>query len=166
MIVVADGEWAAAKHGGRDTRGWKKLHLGVDRSGVIVAHALTAAMVDDATVAIDLIGAVGDVASVTGDAAHDTVAFYEAASARDATGIVPPTRTANVSRRGRRSRARDRVITDVETLGWRQWKKVSGYHQQLVWKTLSSGTRPSSAVAFARAVRADGRSRQPWPGVS
>jgi hypothetical protein len=25
---------------------------------------------------------------------------------------------------------RDRTITDVETLGRRQWKKVSGYHQQ------------------------------------
>ncbi len=39
------------------------------------------ATLDDATVGIDLIGAIGDVASVTGDAAYDTVAFYEAASA-------------------------------------------------------------------------------------
>ena len=37
LSVVGEGEWAAAKHGGRGTRGWKKLHLGVDRSGVIVA---------------------------------------------------------------------------------------------------------------------------------
>jgi hypothetical protein len=36
----------------RGTRGWKKLHLGVDRSGVIIAHALTEATVDDATTAI------------------------------------------------------------------------------------------------------------------
>ncbi len=41
LSIVGEGEWAAAKHGGRGTRGWKKLHLGVDRSGVIVAHALT-----------------------------------------------------------------------------------------------------------------------------
>jgi hypothetical protein len=37
------GEGAAAKHGGRGTRGWKKRHLGVDRFGVIVAHSLTEA---------------------------------------------------------------------------------------------------------------------------
>ncbi|MEE8130719.1 MAG: hypothetical protein V3T48_10540 [Vicinamibacterales bacterium] len=37
------------KHGRRGTRGWKKLHLGVDGSGVIVAHALTGGHVDDAT---------------------------------------------------------------------------------------------------------------------
>ena len=46
LSVVGEGEWAAAKHGGRGRRGWKKLHLGVTRSGVIVAHALTDANVD------------------------------------------------------------------------------------------------------------------------
>ena len=112
-------------------RGWKKLHLGVDRSGVIVAHVLTEATADDATVGIDLMGAtVGDVASVTADAAYDTVAFYEAAGARDVRVVVPATRTAKVSRRGPRSSARDRAIADVEALGRRAWKKTSGYHRQ------------------------------------
>jgi hypothetical protein len=131
LSIVGEGEWAAAKHGGRGTRGWKKLHLGVDRAGVIVAQALTEATVDDATVGIDLIGAAaGGVASVTADAAYDTVAFYEAASARQAQVVVPPTKTAKVSRRGPRSRARDRTIAEVETLGRRHWKKASGYHRQ------------------------------------
>ncbi|WP_418001415.1 transposase [Luteitalea pratensis] len=72
----------------------------------------------------------GDVASVTADAAYDTVAFYEAASARHAQVVVPPTRTARVSRRGPRSEARDCTISDVETLGRQQWEKASGYHRQ------------------------------------
>ena len=46
-----------AKHGGRGRRGWKKRHVGVDRSGVIVARALTEASVDDATTGITLIEA-------------------------------------------------------------------------------------------------------------
>ena len=49
LSIVGEGEWAAAKHGGRGRRGWKKLHLGVDRSGVILTHTLTEATVDDAT---------------------------------------------------------------------------------------------------------------------
>jgi hypothetical protein len=131
LSVVGEGAWAAAKHGGRGIRGWKKLHLGVDRSGLIVAHALTEATVDDATVGIDLIvAAAGDVASVTADAAYDTVAFYEAAGTRHAQVVVPPTRTARVSRRGSRSSARDRAIAEVEALGRRHWTKVSGYHRQ------------------------------------
>ena len=32
LSIVGEGEWAAVKHGGRGRRGWKKLHLGVDRS--------------------------------------------------------------------------------------------------------------------------------------
>ena len=72
LSILGEGEWAAAKHGGHGKRGWKKLHLGVDRSGVIVAHALTEATVDDATTAIELIQTVdGHIASVTGDAAYD-----------------------------------------------------------------------------------------------
>ncbi len=49
--------------------GWKKLHLGVDRSGVIVARALTEASVDDATTGITLIeatdGALGRVTALS-----------------------------------------------------------------------------------------------------
>ncbi|NQW02958.1 MAG: hypothetical protein HQ485_02915 [Acidobacteria bacterium] len=37
LSIVDEGEWAAAKHGGRGRRGWKKLHLGVARVGVIEA---------------------------------------------------------------------------------------------------------------------------------
>jgi len=37
LAVFGEGEWAAAKHGGSGKRGWRKLHLGVDRAGGIVA---------------------------------------------------------------------------------------------------------------------------------
>ncbi len=131
LSIVGEGEWAAGKHGGRGRRAWKKLHLGVDRSGVIVAHALTDANVDDATTGVDLIEAVaGDVACVTADAAYDTIAFYASAGARDAQVVVPPATTATVSRRGPRSSARDRTIKEVNEIGRRRWKKASGYHQQ------------------------------------
>ena len=131
LSIVGEGEWARAKHGGRGTRGWKKLHLGVDRLGVIVAHALTEAAVDDAATAIALISAVdGGLTSVTGDAAYDTIAFYETAAARGATVVVPPTTTARVSRRGPRSSARDRTIKKMKKVGRRRWKKEVGYHRQ------------------------------------
>ena len=103
LSIVGDGAWAAVKHGGRGRRGWKKRHLGVDGSGVIIAHALPDAHVDDATTGTDLIEAVvGDIARVTADAAYDTIAFYESAGARDAQVVVPPATTATVSRRGPR----------------------------------------------------------------
>ena len=69
-------------------------------------------------------------ADVDRDAAYDTVAVYETATARGATVVIPPARTATVSGHGPRSPARDRTITLVKQLGRRQWKKASGYHRQ------------------------------------
>ena len=53
LSIVGEGEWAAAKYGGRGRRAWKKLHLGVDRTGVVVAQALTHGSADDAKTAVD-----------------------------------------------------------------------------------------------------------------
>ena len=131
LSIVGEGEWAAAKHGGCGRRGWRKLHLGVDQSGVIRVHTLTEETGDDATTALNLLTAIeGPLVRVTADAAYDTVAVYETAGARGATVVIPPAKTANVSGRGPRSPARDRTITLVKTLGRRQWKKASGYPRQ------------------------------------
>ena len=51
LSIVGQGAWAVAKHGGRGRRGWRKLHLGVDQSGVILVHTLTEATGDAATTA-------------------------------------------------------------------------------------------------------------------
>ncbi len=127
LSIVGEGEWAAAKHRGKGKRGWKKLHLGVDEAGVIVAQVLTDANINDATTAIDLIKAVeGGISSFTADAAYDTIAVYDAAGSRGARVIVPPVKTAAVSQRGRRSTARDRTIRRVQRVGRRNWKKESG----------------------------------------
>ena len=116
--------------GGRGRRGWRKLHLGVDGSRVIVACALPAPTADDASTGISLIDEVdGHLTRVTADPADDTLAFYGAAGARGARGVVPPTKTASVSRRGARSGARDRTIRRVKALGRRRWTKASGYPQ-------------------------------------
>ena len=58
LSIVGAGEWAAATHGGRGRRGWRKLHCGVEQSGVIRVHTLTEATGEDATTALDLLTAV------------------------------------------------------------------------------------------------------------
>ena len=132
LSIAGEGEWAAVKHGGRGRRGWKKLHLGVDRSGAIVAHTLTDGNADDAPTGLKLIDAVdGDIASVTGDGAYDTIAIYEAADVRGAKVVVPPTITAAVSpRRPRSQPSRPHGPEGEANPERRRWKKESGYHRQ------------------------------------
>jgi hypothetical protein len=55
LSVFGEGQWAAAKHGERGSQGWKKLHLGVDGHGAIVAEALTDPNVDDAKTGVGMI---------------------------------------------------------------------------------------------------------------
>ena len=67
LSIVGEGEWAAVKYGGRGRRGWRKLHLGVDESDVIVAEALSDGNADDAKTGLNLIDDVeGDIAEVDG----------------------------------------------------------------------------------------------------
>ena len=121
----------AAKHGRRGRRGWKKLHLGVDQAGVIVAQALTDSAVDDASTGLDLIETIASSArTVTADAAYDTLAFYETANTRGTTVVVPPAKTATLSRRNPQSSARDGTIRRISKIGRRRWKKEVGYHRQ------------------------------------
>jgi len=109
--------------------GWRKLHLAVDDAGLIVAQLLTESNLDDATAGVDLIGQVnGRIATVIADAAYDTRPFYNAGSDRGAGVVVPPTKTATVTRR--RCPARDKTVRRVDKVGRRRWKEESGYHRQ------------------------------------
>ena len=101
LSIVGAGEWAAAKHGGRGRRGWRKFHLGVDQSGVIRVHTLTEETGDDATTALDLLTAVdGPLVRVTADAAYDTVAV-PGRGVRRSSSHRPGRRTSLVTARGR-----------------------------------------------------------------
>ena len=132
LSIVGEGEWAAAKHGGRGRRGWKKLHLGVDGAGVIVAQALTDGSADDAGEGIKLLQSVGrKVRSFTADGAYDSSAIYNTAKARGAKVVVPPSRKAtSTTKRKSQLPERDRTIRRIRKVGRRRWKKESGYHRQ------------------------------------
>jgi IS5 family transposase len=132
LSIVGEGQWAAAKYGARGRRGWKKLHLGTDRTGIIVAEVLTDGNVSDAKTALEHIDEVKyDITSVTADSAYDTVAIYDASEARNARVVAPPIKTAAITPPTKfRSNARDNTIMRVKEIGRRQWKKESGYHHQ------------------------------------
>ncbi len=59
-----------AKHGTSGTRDWRKLHVGVDERGFVVAQCLTESGVDDASVVPQLLSQIsGPVKRFTADGA-------------------------------------------------------------------------------------------------
>jgi hypothetical protein len=128
LSIVGQGEWAAVKHGDSGKRASKKLHLGIDRSGSIVAGVLAAGNADDLNTAFNVIDRVtAPITNFTADAAHDTTAIYEAAGACDAKASVPPRRTTIQSRQPGH---RDRTVARAGEVGHRRWKKKSGDPEQ------------------------------------
>ena len=99
LKIFGDGEWQAHKHKtSSKRRSWRKLHLGIDGDGCIIASALTDSGEDDASVGISMLEQVeGPVARFTADGAYDTRPMYEALAASGGANIkivIPPKKTA------------------------------------------------------------------------
>jgi hypothetical protein len=91
------------------------LHIGVDCGGQIHAHVLTDSSGDDAKTGLEIIKKTkGKLSSVAGDAAYDTIAIYKKAGSRGARVVIPPSRSASISRRKPRSTERDKTIRRVK----------------------------------------------------
>ena len=136
LKIMGDGEWHAHKHRtSNKRRAWRKLHLGVDAGGFIIASELTDSGVDDASVGVAMIeGIEGAIERFTADGAYDTRAIYEvlgAAAAPVPTIVVPPRKTASPAKpREDLFEQRDAAIARVAEVGRRQWRKEAGAHQQ------------------------------------
>ncbi len=119
LKVFGQGEWATWKHGARSGPGWKKLHLGVDRDGSIIAADVTGAYVPDGVVVPGLLAQLGSpLLSFTADGAYDGRRVYEAVlSAGHAPRIVvPPSRTGCGSGEARVSQ-RDAAVLAIQRNG-------------------------------------------------
>jgi hypothetical protein len=134
LQVCGEGPWAAAKHSKKGTRQWRKLHLGVDENGVIVAEELTESTAGDASVVPDLLSQISDdkkILRFTADGAYDQNSIYEMFAKRGARVVVPPVNRASTSKaKTRGAKARNRTVNRIRRVGRRQWKKEARYHRQ------------------------------------
>ena len=97
LKVFGAGEWQMAKHGGRDRRTWRKLHLAIDPdTGEVLASALTTTEEGDASLVRPLLDQIAaPIAAVLADGAYDGDPVYRAVADRApaATVIIPPRAT-------------------------------------------------------------------------
>jgi hypothetical protein len=103
LKILADGEWQSHKHKtSNQRRSWRKLHLGIDGDGYIIAAAC---------VALSILEQIEGIARFTADGAFDSRPMYEALAAAGVANIkivIPPKKTATVDSRasgGQRQRS-------------------------------------------------------------
>ena len=134
LKICGQGEWHSNKHGKRRLKRWKKLHLGVDEKGWILASKVTHGYEHDSSQVPNLLAQVGrEIDRFVGDRIYDQERVYEAVAYHSpgAEVVVPPRKDAVLSNNSiSTSSYRNRNIAEVRSKGWSEWKRQSGYYLQ------------------------------------
>ena len=136
LKIVGEGEWHSEKHKtSKKRRKWRKLHIGVDEQGYIVASELTTSEESDPSMVSTLIKQLTTkISQFTGDGAYDTQKVYKEladAGTDDIQIIVPPRKTATRTPSVRGVWAqRDAAVQRIEEIGRQAWRKEAGANRQ------------------------------------
>jgi len=134
LKVCGQGEWHRQKHGEKSHKRWKKLHIGVDAQGRIVASTVTASQEQDPSQVPALLSQVHHrIDRFVGDGIFDQAPVYTAVEnhSPEARVIITPRKDAVLSPTATTSPTqRDQHLLEIERAGRFQWKRTSGYYAQ------------------------------------
>ena len=134
LKVYGQGEWHAHKHGEKKRRSWKKLHIGVDDEGCILASCVTDGHEQDPSQVPELLSQIDDeIERFVADGIYDQTPVFAAVEAHSpgARVIIPPRKNAALSRTAETSPTqRDEHLAAIERDGVFAWKRRSGYYAQ------------------------------------
>ena len=146
LRICGAGGWSSRKHrNGKVRRSWRKLHIGVDDDGFVVAAQLTESKRGDASVVPDLLEQTdAKVKRFTGNGAYDRKLVYDklaGTGTEDVVVVVPPRRTAAPDKNAEGAwLQRNSHLERIEEIGRRAWLKESGYRQQARAETAADFT--------------------------
>jgi Transposase DDE domain len=134
LKVCGQGEWQSQKHGKKKRKCWKKLHIGVDDQGQIIASTVTDSHAQDPSQVPVLLGQVDrEIERFIGDGIYDQQPVY-AAVAQHSPGarvIIPPRKDAVLSPTAATAPSqRDQHLLAIKSEGRCPWKRTSGYYAQ------------------------------------
>jgi hypothetical protein len=134
LKVCGQGEWHAQKHGEKKRKSWKKLHIGVDDQGLIIASTVTESHEQDPSQVPELLDQIeGDIDRFVGDGIYDQEPVYTAVETHSpgAQVIIPPRKDAVLSPTASTAPTqRDQHLLEIERAGRFAWKQTSGYYAQ------------------------------------
>ena len=134
LKMCGQGEWHAYKHGGKKRRRWKKLHLGVDDEGCILASCVTDGHEQDPSQVPELLSQIDDeIGRFVADGIYDQEPVRTAVEDHSpgARVIIPPRKNAALSPTAESAPTqRDEHLAAIERDGVFAWKRTSGYYAQ------------------------------------
>jgi hypothetical protein len=132
--VCGQGEWHSQKHGEKQGKRWRKLPIGVDDQGQIVASTVTESTEQDPSHVPALLDQIEEnIGRFIADGIFDQEPVYTAVEqhAPGARVIIPPRKDAVLSPTASSAPTqRDQHLLAIERIGRFQWKRTSGYYDQ------------------------------------
>ena len=151
LKILGRGEWNAHKHKtSKKRRDWRKLHIGVDAEGFIVAAELTASSRDDASPLPDLLAPLEvPIRRFTADGAYHHRSVYDRARAAGTENVVIgiPLRRSARCRRGPPTapgRSVKRLFRGFARSGDGSGRRSRATDSRRALRTASSDTSPCS----------------------
>jgi len=134
LKVCGQGEWHSQKHGEKKGKRWKKLQIGVDDQGQIVASIVTESNEQDPSQVPELLDQIDrEIKRFIGDGIYDKEPVYTAVE-KHSPGtrvIIPPRKDAVLSPTASTAPTqRDQHLLEIERVGRFAWKRMSGYYAQ------------------------------------
>lgn len=134
MKVCGQGEWHSQKHGEKQGKRWKKLHIGVDDQGQILVSTVTESHAQDPSQVPALLAQIErELDRFIGDGIFDQAPVYTAIEYHSpgARVIIPPRKGAVLSSMASTAPTqRDQHLLAIESEGRCAWKRTSGYYDQ------------------------------------
>jgi hypothetical protein len=147
LKVCGQGEWHREKHGEKKRKAWKKLHIGVDDQGQIVASTVTESNEQGPSQVPELLDQLdGELDRFVADGIYHQAPVYAAAEDHSpgVQVIIPPRKDAVLSPTARSAPTqRDQHLLEIEKAGRFAWKRTSGYYAQSQAENFFSRFKPT-----------------------
>jgi hypothetical protein len=134
LKVCGQGEWHSQKHREKQPKRWKKLHIGVDAQGRIVASTVTESHEQDPSQVPALLTQIErEIDRFVGDGIYDQAPIYTAVADHSpgVQVIIPPRKDAVLSPTATTAPTqRDQHLFEIERVGRFVLKRTSGYYAQ------------------------------------
>lgn len=123
LKVFGEKEWLQTKHGKQYVRKvWRKLHIGVESGGYIVARVLTDHHTDDRTCVEEILkqSGVSYITDMLADGGYDSHKIYEELEKKKITPVIPPPSQAVINNTANLSK-RDQAVKYIQEKGYWAW---------------------------------------------
>ena len=131
LKLYGEQEWLETKYGKNYSRKiWRKLHIGIDGEGYIVAKILTNHRTDDRKIMPKILAQAKEemeVSELLADGGYDSHKSYEICDQNKIKVLIRPPKNATISRKKGKNYLRNKTVEYIKQKGFHAWRVKNNF---------------------------------------